>query len=382
MLDPRPAAPARPLTFTADTRLQQMRQDFVNTGWTGLALLVAVILGITLWRVSDFPSDKNWQGPLASVTLLALVFYTLYLFRRRLPYTLKASVLVGIFLLGGATSLPVFGYAGGGSTAWMVTGCIIAALLFSKRVAMGAIGFATLVLGLAGWAFVSGWHKLPVNLNIMLTQWPSWANVMVSVAATTGIITLALAAYSRGLLQALKELENQRDQIEHMASHDNLTGLPMLRLAVDRCDMAIRHAQRAQQKVALLFIDLDGFKAVNDTFGHEAGDHVLREVAKRLKSSVRAADTAARIGGDEFVILLTGLENADFAGDVAAKLIRVVGQPIAYEGQELEVGASVGISIFPDHATDTLALRKAADEAMYSAKKAGKNRHQLAQVQA
>ncbi len=379
MRAPRPA-PASPLTFTADARLLQMRQDFVNTGWTGLALLMAVIIAITIWRVFDFPADRGWQGPVAAVSAMAALFYSLYLFRRRLPYTLKASVLVGVFMLGGSTGLPLFGYAGGGSTAWMVTGCFIAAVLFSRRVAMGAIGFATLVLGIAAWAFVSGWHQLPVNLNLMLVQWPSWANVMVSVAATTGIMALALAAYSRGLLEALKELENQRDQIEHMASHDNLTGLPMLRLAVDRCDMAIRHAQRAQQKVALMFIDLDGFKAVNDTHGHEAGDHVLREVARRLKGSVRAADTAARIGGDEFVIVLTGLENADFAGDVAAKLIRVVGEPIRYNSRELEVGASVGISIFPDHAGDTLSMRKAADEAMYSAKKAGKNRHMVAQA--
>lgn len=257
--------------------------------------------------------------------------------------------------------------------AWFVTGCFVAAVIFPKRVSIAAIAFVILVLIIAGYAFVSGLHTTSVNMNIMLVQPAAWASVLLSVAATTGIMTMALGAYSRANYALLQDVDRQRQQIEHMATHDNLTGLPVLRTVVDRCDMAIHQAQRTGQKLALLFIDLDGFKQVNDNFGHEAGDHVLKEVAARLKANVRSADTAARIGGDEFVVLLTALESAALAGDVAAKLIRAVGLPIDCQGQTLQVGASVGISIFPDHAADTHSLRKAADQAMYTVKKSGKN---------
>jgi diguanylate cyclase (GGDEF)-like protein len=366
------------VAVSAQARLQQMREAFVNAGWTGLAWLMAVILGLSIWRVVNFPSARGWQFSLAMIGTLALLFYTAYFLRRKLPYTLRAGILVLTFLLGGASSLPVFGFAGGGGTAWLVTACFISAVIFPRWVAVGAIAFATLVLGVAAFAFVSGMHVTPVNLNIMLVQPAAWINVMLSVAATSGTVALALGAYSHANNQLLKDVELQRQQIEHMASHDNLTGLPLLRLAVDRCDMAIHHAQRTRRRVGLLFIDLDGFKAVNDTHGHEAGDHVLREVAARLKTGIRAADTAARIGGDEFIVMLTDLDNPESAPEVARKLVLAVGHPISYQGRQLAVGASIGISIFPDHARDTLALRKAADEAMYAAKKAGKNRIAMA----
>lgn len=165
-----------------------------------------------------------------------------------------------------------------------------------------------------------------------------------------------------------------------MATHDKLTGLPALRLAADRIDMALSHAARSGDKVALLFVDLDGFKAVNDKHGHEAGDRVLAEVAARLKTCVRASDTAARIGGDEFIVVLPDLHDAAAAGEVADKIIQAVSAPIAFGAASLAVGASIGIAVFPDHAQDSIALRRAADGAMYDVKRQGKNAHAFAQA--
>lgn len=367
------ASPDAPATLSTEARLQQMRESFVAVGLKGVLFLTGPIVAILLWRVSHAPMATGWQASLAMVLVISTAFVVAFWFRERIAYRIKASVLVVIFLAGGTAALPTFGFAGGGSVAWLVTGCFMAAALFPRRVSIAAIAFATLVLGLAAYAFISGMHTTTVNLNIMLRQPAAWANVMVSVAATTGIMAMALAAHGRAVNDLLRDVERQRDQIEHLATHDNLTGLPHLRTAVDRCDVAIQHALRAGHKVALMFIDLDAFKAINDNFGHEAGDHVLKEVAIRLKASIRAADTAARIGGDEFVVLLTALENGAVAGDVATKLLQTVVEPISYHGQPLQVGASIGISIFPDHGGDAATLRKVADVAMYSVKKKGKN---------
>jgi diguanylate cyclase (GGDEF)-like protein len=157
-----------------------------------------------------------------------------------------------------------------------------------------------------------------------------------------------------------------------MASHDGLTGLPVLRVALDRAQMALQLARRTGQMAAVLFIDLDGFKGVNDTFGHEAGDHVLRQVALRLQASLREVDTVARVGGDEFMVVLGGLNDGRFAGEVAEKLIGAISEPIPYETMNLAVSASVGVALYPIHAQDLAALRRIADQAMYRAKRNGK----------
>ncbi|MBL8523699.1 MAG: GGDEF domain-containing protein, partial [Betaproteobacteria bacterium] len=125
-------------------------------------------------------------------------------------------------------------------------------------------------------------------------------------------------------------------------------------------------------------IDLDGFKTVNDTHGHEAGDHVLKVVAARLGSAMRESDTAARIGGDEFILILGDIAHAEEVAGIATRLLAEVARPIPYENQELRVGCSIGIALYPDHAADATALRKAADGAMYAVKRAGKCGFQLA----
>jgi diguanylate cyclase (GGDEF)-like protein len=171
-------------------------------------------------------------------------------------------------------------------------------------------------------------------------------------------------------IAARKQVE---EKILYMASHDDLTGLPNRALFKDRLDTARNMAIRNKQKLAILFIDLDGFKAVNDTQGHKAGDLLLQEVAQRLQAAVRQSDTVGRIGGDEFIILQNGVESAGDAEHVAKKILAALMQPMLLAGREAKVGASIGISIFPDHGEDTEKLISYADGAMYGIKKSGKN---------
>jgi diguanylate cyclase (GGDEF)-like protein/PAS domain S-box-containing protein len=169
---------------------------------------------------------------------------------------------------------------------------------------------------------------------------------------------------------ARKHLEQR---LQRMAHYDDLTGLPNRTLFFDRLDYTLAQAKRNGNLFALLFIDLDGFKRVNDTLGHEAGDNLLQEVAKRLTQCVRESDTVARVGGDEFAIILSGIVQATDAGQIAEKIIEALGIPIFPGTLRCKVGASIGISLFPTDGVDRETLLNRADAAMYRTKEQGKN---------
>lgn len=181
--------------------------------------------------------------------------------------------------------------------------------------------------------------------------------------------TEATVCISRDITeQALAE-----EKIWHNAHHDLLTGLPNRRLFLDRLEQEVKHAKRRSQPIALLFMDLDGFKDVNDSLGHEAGDRILAEVAERLADCVRANDTVARLGGDEFTVILTGVEQRQDVEIVAQGIIDILAMPFHIGQQRIQISVSIGISFYPDAASSPDALLKAADQAMYKAKKAGSN---------
>ncbi|HEY0142972.1 MAG TPA: EAL domain-containing protein [Thermoanaerobaculia bacterium] len=175
----------------------------------------------------------------------------------------------------------------------------------------------------------------------------------------------------------ISERRQAEEQIEYQAYHDALTGLPNRSLFRDRLTVALAHAKRQQGPVAVMFLDLDRFKYINDTFGHSLGDELLRSVAERLRSSLREEDTIARMGGDEFTILLADLAAADDAATVAQKLLEAVAAPLQIEGHELYITTSIGIAVYPSDGDSAEALLKNADGAMYRAKEAGRNSYQL-----
>jgi diguanylate cyclase (GGDEF)-like protein len=160
---------------------------------------------------------------------------------------------------------------------------------------------------------------------------------------------------------------------KHHAMHDAVTGLPNRLLFMGRLEHAIVQAQRHQRRLAVMFIDLDRFKLVNDTLGHEAGDTLLKEVGRRLRANLRAGDTAARLGGDEFVMLLEDINAEDDMLIVGQKLIAEVARPLTIAHTEVTVTASIGVSTFPADGADAAALLRNADAAMYRAKGRGRN---------
>lgn len=198
----------------------------------------------------------------------------------------------------------------------------------------------------------------------------AWQSIGV-VRNAEGVLTHFVMAFSD--VTAIYEAQQQLD---HLAHHDPLTGLPNRLLFDDRLNYAIEQGLRNNQRCLLLFLDLDGFKVINDTLGHVAGDELLRMVGARLKAVLRASDTVARLGGDEFVIL-AGSTNPDYAAQLAQKILEQLRLPIPLSGHMLSVSASLGIAVFPEHGVDSEQLMRAADMAMYAAKAEGRNRYQF-----
>jgi len=176
---------------------------------------------------------------------------------------------------------------------------------------------------------------------------------------------------------AVKEDITERKQLEariwHQANYDSLTDLPNRLLFIDRLQQALRQSARDTTKTALLFIDLDRFKAVNDTLGHEVGDDMLREMARRIRACVRTDDTVARMGGDEFTVILPKIKDAEGADKVSGKILASLGEPFLLSGRKLLMTASIGIAIYPDNGQNYTSLLKHADTAMYKVKEKGRN---------
>lgn len=172
----------------------------------------------------------------------------------------------------------------------------------------------------------------------------------------------------------ITERRRAEEQIQRLAHYDALTGLPNRALLVDRATQALSLARRTEAPLALMFLDLDHFKEINDTLGHRVGDLLLVAVAERLLSAVREHDTVSRQGGDEFVIILPGT-SADGAAHVAAKICQLIAEPFEIEHHSLRVTTSIGIALFPGHATEFDTLARAADAAMYRAKRDGRDRY-------
>ncbi len=194
-----------------------------------------------------------------------------------------------------------------------------------------------------------------------------------------GTLYLFLLAVVRKADRVLAEQARQRAdgeaQARHLASHDLLTGLPNRLCFGERFAPALAHAARHGRRCALMFVDLDGFKGVNDRLGHAAGDAALRELAARMQACVRQSDVVFRMGGDEFTVLLPEIVGPDDTTEIAQRIVTSVAEPLWLQGQRVAVGASVGIAVYPEDGTQPDTLLRNADAAMYAAKEGGRGRH-------
>jgi diguanylate cyclase (GGDEF)-like protein len=261
----------------------------------------------------------------------------------------------------------------------------------------GADSDPTATVSTSSWDGVRRWHSarelygFPLAIIVGLsvdeqlaaaqsdTRTYIWRAIFGSVLVL--LFTTFLGRMSWQLAQSrLREGETKlahAQRVEYLAYHDGLTGLPNRSMFSKLLTHSISESHRYEKRLAVAFLDLDRFKQINDTLGHEAGDRLLCEVANRLKACVRGSDTVARLGGDEFVVLLPELADEKYAATVAQKILSVIAKPFMLIGQEFRVTASIGISTFPQDGLDEQTLTKNADIAMYQAKEEGKNNFQF-----
>jgi len=200
--------------------------------------------------------------------------------------------------------------------------------------------------------------------------------------ATGGIILPHLSTVKMmGVVRDITEEKASASYLQHLAHFDPLTGLPNRLVLEQRLSEALDHARQTETRVALVFVDLNGFKTINDRYGHAAGDRVLITTATRLKRIQRATDTVARIGGDEFVVILQGLAPRlnlqDEARSICQKILVVLSPPVTIGNDQRHIGTSLGVAVFPDHAPTMDRLLHIADLAMYEAKRSGNNQYRL-----
>lgn len=257
----------------------------------------------------------------------------------------------------------------------------------NQEIFNSALAIADILLPNGRWQIGVASKKPYRSSGFPLSFW-YWAAAAVAALFCSRITYLILDRpyqLEQAIRQATESLTKEVQQrikaerhIRHMAQHDSLTGLPNRRLFDELNILAIATAKREGTKLAFLFIDIDGFKLINDSLGHAAGDKVLQMISKRLRDRVRESDIVARFGGDEFIVLLT--EKCDIAGaqTAAAEIIAVLSKPFSIGTETARVGASIGISIYPDHGTQMDELLKKSDAAMYSAKNNGKNSYRFA----
>lgn len=223
-----------------------------------------------------------------------------------------------------------------------------------------------------------GWIQLQIDnaANRALLDNLHLQTTIIFALSALGLIALLVA----GIYLTFNKVERSERQLNEKnlaltfaALHDPLTGLPNRLLLLDRLSVAIGSHDRSGGKLAVCFVDLDGFKLINDRYGHEAGDAVLKTTSHRLMRGVRENDTVTRLGGDEFILLITHLDHAQQASEILERLLAQLQQPIPYGNQALAVGASIGYTIYPEDSNDPDLLIEQADNAMYTAKRSGKN---------
>ena len=314
--------------------------------------------------------EQLW--PLVVADLLAMLWVAHLHLRSRASYRGKVLQLLALLYLLGVVLLLTIGYV---SQVYLVALPILAVVLLSPRVAVVALALNGVTL-LAGGVFI----QVDPGMRLLADQ-PllRWGAITLNFLLIDGVLTAACAFLLRGMESALQAQQRHAQLLVHHAMHDALTGLANRRLLHDRIAHAVGKAERDQTEVGVLLLDLDRFKDINDSLGHEIGDALIRAVAERLQGAVRAGDTVARLGGDEFVVLLPDVGNETEILAALERVLQAVGGRYHLDRDDLHVSVSVGVAVFPRDGKDATVLLKNADTAMYRAKDGGGGRFRFFQ---
>lgn len=350
-----------------DASLAEIQGLLERRIWGTAMLLLLVLTPLSLLRVFS----TGWLPIYTFHCALFAGMLLVQLFASRISIRTRVALALAYIQTAGTVALILMGFLGFGLL-WLTASSFLAAIMYGHRAGLIGIGLNVVILLTAMFGFRQGLLTLPVDANDYMLAPAAWLLGIAMVVLLSWTLMHSIGLYKEAVVDLLKKTDQQRLEIERLATYDHLTGLVQVRVAHERLPVALNQAKRSGHKVAMLFLDLDGFKQVNDTHGHGAGDHVLRTVSNILRAVVRDSDTVSRIGGDEFVVVLEDLADAEVAASIASRVLFDLSRPIAYHNASLQIGASIGIALFPDHGGDARSLQKAADDAMYVVKNSGK----------
>ena len=339
----------------------------------GLLYLAIIGLPLSLFRFYDI----GFQPVFVAHLLISCAVFVMYYYRKTIHHRtviLFTCLVFTMIALGGISN---FGLISNFLIFTNITSLIVT-IYFGVKFGLIFMVFFLITVTLFAYLYIHGILVYPVDLNIYATSYNAWLLVLVGGVISNFLLLVAINNMQNQLKNKINALHAERKKAEYWANHDSLTGLSSLRLSCEKIEMAISLAKRTNRKVALMFIDLDGFKLVNDTHGHDAGDSVLIQIAHRINNIIRNSDTTCRVGGDEFLIALPNIEDIKQVEQLCIRLLEEIKKPVNYNDIPLCVSASIGISIYPDDAQDFKALKKSADRAMYEIKKSGKCNYMFA----
>lgn len=258
---------------------------------------------------------------------------------------------------------------------------LLIALFFNYKKALWSIGITIVFILFCTYMYTSGQSKLPIDADDYQMMYSAWGVVIFGDAFMMMMLVVIISNMKQHILQLLHNLEQEQQKIIKIADHDELTGLPVSRILINKLNNFLASQHREKRHIAVLFMDLDGFKSVNDNYGHDAGDTVLKTIATRLKQCLRKQDMLVRMGGDEFIALCSSPKHVALDTDqLASRIINTIAKPIHNNGALFHLGISIGIALSDSDGQESAEeMIQRADFAMYEVKNSGKNSYQLAQ---
>ncbi|WP_462159872.1 diguanylate cyclase domain-containing protein [Pseudoalteromonas sp. GB56] len=348
----------------------KLKAEFADRVLAGLFIFVVIVspLSFYKWFTLGYLPIYFINAVTGSVLIVS------YLLRRKLPFEQKTWIITLSFVVVGISSAASFGLASNAFVFLVVCG-FFCAEVWGRLPALKVTAVFVLLLLIVAYLTVNGTLVITDAATAHSNSGVGWITTIVPAVLVTLILIHSTSELKDKQRKKTYELYIQNKHNEHLANYDKLTSLPTLNIAQTRLQEAIDFAKQTATKSVLLYLDLDGFKQVNDTYGHDAGDAVLVTIAQRFNEMVRKTDTCCRIGGDEFLMILPNLQSIEPVHSLCQRLITEVCKPIEFKERSLIVGVSIGVSVFPDNAINAQELRTKADEAMYRVKQSGKNNY-------
>ncbi|MFC3195813.1 diguanylate cyclase domain-containing protein [Marinicella sediminis] len=345
----------------------QVEMKLIDQLMDSLLWLWVMLSSFGLWFSLSRAEITGWGArEYFHIGFYVLIFLVTLLRKRISPY-LKA-----MFFVVFQSSIAVIGVMSFGllapSIIFLPMIVVILALFFHHNliilVSLGVLIF----VALSGYAFQMGYWQLPADANTLFYSPEHWFLYVVCLTIFLLFVAIAIFQYRQYNHQLIGEITRQKIEIEHLANHDYLTGLPMIQLAINTFERFIGQSDGEPPGMAVLFLDLDKFKLVNDHYGHDAGDICLIHVANKISRELKHEGFVCRLGGDEFLIILPGFSEIAAIKAKAERLLAAVADPFMFRGRQLSIGASIGIALYPNHGEKFQDLKRAADRAMYRAK--------------